>query len=134
MADKRYRLLVVDDLSDWRKTLGGLLREAGYEVNVAASLTEARASLKSAPFDLAIVDVRMDETDENNTEGLDLAAEIKRRWPAVKIVIITGYDTSDTVKRAMEPQDARQQRLVADFVTKTETDKLVQVVQRVLGQ
>ncbi len=130
---QRKRILVVDDLPDWRKTLGGLLVDAGYDVQVTDSSAGALALLRAEPFDLAVLDMRLDETDEGNTEGLDLAAEIKRHWPAIRTIIITGYGTEETVKRAMEP-DVHGQKLVADFIPKTQTEELVQVVGRVLEQ
>ncbi len=132
MMEKKHHILVVDDLDDWRKTLSGLLREEGYKVDVAVSFKKAVTLLRSQKFDLAILDVRLDETDENNTQGLDLAAEIKRRWRGVKIIIITGYDNPDIVKRAMEPQGSGQKRLADDFIPKTETDNLIKSVQSLL--
>jgi CheY-like chemotaxis protein len=133
MTDTRHRILVVDDLPDWRKTLSGLLEDAGYEVQVAESSAAALDLLRSGHFDLALLDIRLDESDEDNREGLNLAAEIRQRWPAVKVVIITGYGTPDTMRRAREP-DVRGQRLAEEYIPKTQTGDLVQVVQRVLAQ
>jgi DNA-binding NtrC family response regulator len=132
MAERRYRLLVVDDLIDWQKTLGGLLSEAGYEVQMVGSIVDARDKLVTTNFDLAVLDVRLDETDENNTDGLDLAEEIKRRWPKTKVVIATGYGTPPVVRRAMEPQAGTMNRLADDFISKADTNKLVEVVRGTL--
>ena len=133
MTSTRHRILVVDDLRDWRTTLGGLFEDAGYDVRVADSSARALELLRTDRFDLAVLDMRLDETDEGNTEGLDLAAEIKRHWPATKVVMITGYGTPDTMRRAMEP-DAQGRRLVANYIPKTETEELVKIVQEVLAQ
>jgi len=132
MTEKKHRILVVDDLDDWRKTLSGLLREEGYKVDVADSFGKAVTLLRSKKFDLAVLDIRLDETDENNTQGLDLASEIKRHWPSVKTIIITGYDNPEIVKRAMEPQGHGKKRLADDFIPKTETDNLIRSVQSLL--
>jgi CheY-like chemotaxis protein len=132
MTEKRFRILVVDDLDDWQKTLSGLLREAGYEVDVAGSLNQATKLLRSNLFDLAVIDVRLDETDESNIDGLNLASEIKHLWPSVKTIIITGYDNPEVVRRAMEPVGPNQERLAADFISKTEADKLIKSIQRIL--
>ena len=134
MPDTRRKILVVDDLPDWRATLSGLLEDAGYEVQVAGSSTAALALLETDHFDLALLDMRLDESDEDNTEGLDLADKIKGRWPAVKIIIITGYETQETMRRAREP-DRQGQVLTEDYIPKTQTDeKLIQIVQKVLAQ
>ena len=133
MTSRQRKILVVDDVCDWRTTLGGLFEDAGYDVRVAASSARALELLRTDQFDLAVLDMRLDETDEGNTEGLDLAAEIKRHWPATKVVMITGYGTSYTIRRALAP-DVRGQRLAADYIPKTETEELVQVVREVLAQ
>ena len=133
MVYTHHKILVVDDLPDWRVTLSGLLKDEGYAVQVAGSSDAALSLLASDHFDLALLDMRLDETDESNTEGLDLADKIRQRWPEVKTVIITGYGTPDTLRRAMEP-DAQGRMLVADYIPKTETEELVRVVRRVLAQ
>ncbi|MBN1933457.1 MAG: response regulator [Anaerolineae bacterium] len=133
MGDKQQKILVVDDLSDWRATLRGMLREEGYEVHVADSSSSALALLESDSFDLALLDVRLDETDEDNAEGLSLASEISHRWPTVKIAIITGYGTQETIKLAMEP-DLHGQKLATEFIFKTQTSDLVRIVQEVLSK
>ena len=133
MVCTRHKILVVDDLPDWRATLGGLLEDEGYAVQVAGSSDAALMLLASDHFDLALLDVRLDETDEGNTEGLDLASKIRQRWPTVKVVIITGYGTSDTMERAMA-KDAQGRRLASDYIPKTETGKLVEVVRKALGR
>jgi DNA-binding NtrC family response regulator len=132
VANGRHKILVVDDLSDWRTTLSGLLVDAGYDVQVADSSASALKLLETDPFALAVLDMRLDESDEDNTEGLDLAAKIKAQWPAVKVVIITGYGTPERMRQALEP-DQRGQRLVVDYIPKTETEKLVAIVQHALA-
>jgi CheY-like chemotaxis protein len=127
------KVLVVDDLPDWRRTLSGLLAEEGYDVLAAGSLVEATNLLESGHFDLALLDVRLDESDDKNTEGLTLATEIGLRWPTTKVIVITGYDTPAIIKKTMEP-DAKGKRLVADFLPKAETGELIQVAKRVLAQ
>ena len=133
MTNTWHKILVVDDLSDWRKTLKGVLVDAGYDVQVADSSSSAVKLLETDRFDLAVLDMRLDESDEDNTEGLDLATEIKQRWPTTKVVMITGYGTPDTMKRAMEP-DAQGRRLVANYIPKTQTEELIQVVRKALAQ
>jgi two-component system nitrogen regulation response regulator NtrX len=130
---EKYRILVVDDLRDWRLTLRGLLADEGYEVEVAGSLPEALTFLESRSFDLALLDLRLDETDEDNTEGLTLADKIKKSWPGVKVIIITGYGTPKIMREALEP-NVEGQSLVADYVPKAETEDLVRIVRQTLPQ
>jgi DNA-binding NtrC family response regulator len=126
------RILVVDDLPDWRKTLGGLLTDEGYAVDVAGSQEDALSLMKEKPFDLAVLDIRLDETDEENVEGLDLGTQIQERWPETGIIFITGYETQETVARAMQP-DASGKSLAVNFVPKTEAEDLVNLVRKALA-
>ena len=128
-----YKILVVDDLPDWRTTLSGLLEDEGYAIQVAGSSADALALLANGHFDLILSDMRLDETDEDNTEGLDLVAEIQQRWPKIKTIIITGYGTPDTLRRAMQP-NTQGQKLTANYITKSETEELVKMVREVLAQ
>ena len=130
----KARVLVVDDLPDWRITFQGLLTDEGYQVQTAGSTQEALNLLEASSFDLAVLDMRLDETDENNTEGLGLAREISRRWPDVRIIVIVGYVELETVKEAMEPQDAAGGRWLAyGFVRKTNTEELINAVEAALS-
>ena len=133
MANKPKKILVVDDLPDWRKTLKGLLQDEGYDVKVAASRYAALALLKDSQFDLAVIDIRLDESDENNVEGIDLATEIDKIQPGTKIIIITGYGTLETVEKAMRDKD-QHGKLATDFIPKDETDSLIQIVKQALSQ
>jgi two-component system response regulator HydG len=127
------KILVVDDLPDWRKTLNGLLSDRGYIVQDAYSIDSALKLLESNNFDLTVIDLRLNERNEKDEGGLELAAKIKRSWPKTKIILITGYGTSERIKRAMEPDLKTGQTLVDDYLPKTETEKLIDLVENILG-
>jgi CheY-like chemotaxis protein len=131
MANPSAKLLVVDDLKDWQTTIRGVLQDSGYEVSVAGSTQDAVSLLSTCDYDLALLDLRLDETDEENVEGLTLAKTIRHRWPRVKIVIFTGYGSPEIVQKSMEP-DSEGNSLLDDFLPKENTDKLIETVQRIL--
>jgi len=133
MTREPQKILVVDDLPDWRRTLSGLLADAGYDVMVTDSATGALRLLETERFDLAVVDIRLDETGEGNVEGLSLAKKIREQWPSVRVVIITGYGTPDIMRQALKP-DIQGQKLAVDYIPKTQTGELVQIAQRALAQ
>jgi len=134
MASVQNNILIVDDLPDWRKTLSGLLIDVGYDVQTAESSARALALLEKNHCDLAVVDLRLDESNEDDEGGLDLAVQIKQRWPNVKVIIITGYGTPARIKRAIEPDSQTGLKLADDYIPKTETDKLATTVQRILAR
>lgn len=81
------RILVVDDEEEVREILAETLQDFGYAVVTAASGEEALPVLnRDHSVVLVITDVRMP-----GMSGLQLAEEIRRRWPRVKVVLISGY-------------------------------------------
>ena len=86
-GSKPPRILVVDDEEEVREILAETLEDFGYAVLTAASGEEALPVLAgNGGVAMVITDVRMP-----GMSGLELADEIRRRWPKVKVVLISGY-------------------------------------------
>lgn len=74
----KARFLYVDDVEDWRVQISGLLEEHNFVVVTAATAAQALEHLQgSGSFDLGIFDMRLDEKDEHNTAGADLAFRVR---------------------------------------------------------
>jgi len=80
------RILVVDDDSAVRDTLGMLLRHQGYAVMLANDGPSALAQLRRQEFDLMVIDLLLPGMD-----GLDLAQHVRVRQPSAAVLILTGY-------------------------------------------
>lgn len=128
------RVLVVDDLPHWRQTLAGLLRDEGFVVVTAPNQQEALTQLSQQRFAVAVLDVRLDETDENNREGLQLMYEIRERYPQTAIIILTGYADVEMVRAALEP-DIERNAPAFGFLEKKEADikQLVDYVKQAIA-
>jgi len=91
-------ILVVDDEKMTRMNLLHVLSKEGYDVDTAASGSEALERIEKDRFDLVITDLKMDKID-----GLMLLDSIKKINPATEVIIITGYATVltavDAIKR-----------------------------------
>lgn len=133
MDQKKQRILVVDDLKDWRSTLRGLLSDQGYQVEAAGSIGEALELLAANPFDLAMVDVRLDERNAKDTGGLTLAGDIQNQYPGLKVLIITGYDSPEIVTQSMKP-GRHGTSLAALFLTKLDAPLIIQKVAELLDK
>lgn len=84
---KPQRILVVDDEEEVREILADTLEDFGYAVLTAANAEEAlRVLACNGGVALVITDVRMP-----GMSGLELADEVRRRWPGLKVVLISGY-------------------------------------------
>lgn len=129
-------ILIVDDAPDWREMLAGLIKDVFPELQVvtASSVDEAKTHLNGYPIALAILDIRLDESDEKNIEGLDLAEFIHGHYPETQALIITGYASLETVKRAMHPNKSGL-RLAVDYVEKDKlTSELLPLVASILDK
>ncbi len=91
------RLLVVDDEEIIRIVFSDALQASGYQVETAASAEEALRVCEANPCDLALVDLKMPGT----MDGLGLLAELRRRWPKIVIVVMTGYGTLESAIAAL---------------------------------
>ncbi len=78
-------VLVVDDEPGIAKTLAGILEQSGYVIAVAYTGKDALELASRITAALAIVDVNLPDVD-----GIKVAAEICRRLPECKILLITG--------------------------------------------
>lgn len=86
MNGQRPLVLVVDDDEDFRAQLRTQLEAAGYDVTVAEGETAADAVLASTRPDLAIVDLMMERPDG----GFALSYRLKKRYPDVPVIMVTG--------------------------------------------
>ena len=103
---KTARVLVVDDDDRVRDVLVGMLKLAGHRADCARNGREALSRLEHESFDLVFTDLSMPDVD-----GWALAEEIRRRWPQLKIIMVTGY--------AAQSESVRQRRrLVNDIISK----------------
>ena len=74
------RVLLVDDDKPVLLTLKAVLELNGFEVDTAASGTEAREKLKGREYDVVITDIRM-ETEAAGLDVLRLATAILTAYP-----------------------------------------------------
>jgi ribonuclease P protein subunit RPR2 len=79
----------VDDDPSLRELLRTILEGAGADVDEAATAREAHRRLEDGQPDVLILDLDLPDAD-----GLVLCRELKRRRPALPIVILTGRDAA----------------------------------------
>ncbi len=89
------RLLIVDDEPEVGRALRRLLR-AEFEVAIALGGAEALARLEAFDPDVVLSDFRM-----AGMNGVELLAEVRRRRPATRRVLLTG-DTDPAVEAWVE--------------------------------
>ncbi len=84
------RILIAEDSVLLRAGLTRLLVDAGMDVIASVGdATELLTAVERHQPDLAVVDVRMPPT--NTDDGIRAALEVRARWPAVGILVLSQY-------------------------------------------
>jgi two-component system, NtrC family, response regulator HydG len=92
----RVRVLVIDDEIKNAELTALELKDAGHDVEFLNASRKAIERLEQSRFDVVVTDLRMAPPD-----GLALLAEIRKRWPATAVVLMTAYSTKETARRAL---------------------------------
>lgn len=124
------KIMFADNNKHFRKERMEFLEREGYQVYPAASLTEARRLLEQGNIDLAILDLRLeDDQDEEDRSGLFLAKNTNTSIPKI---ILTGFaehqDMRDALGASLEGLPP-----AVDFITKQAgAETLLQAVRKAL--
>ena len=89
------RILIVDDDPDVRLVLRRMLESGGYEISEAGHGRQAATVMKNRMHDLLITDLIMPEQ-----EGIETIQNLRRDYPELKIIAISGAYGSDYLRIA----------------------------------
>ena len=81
------RLLLIKDEAELSSLVSGNLSRAGFAVDSAASLDEARAAVKTMRYDAILLDLRLPDGD-----GLELLSSLRSRGDATPVIALTARD------------------------------------------
>ena len=103
-------VLVVEDNDAVRATLVELLSSNGYEVVAAIDGEQALEMIRSvpAPLGFLVTDMMLP-----GMTGLEVARAIQERWPACRVLFITGYLDLDAPQRAAARRLAAAEAVLA---------------------
>jgi len=89
-ADDRMRVVIGEDQLLFRKGLGRLLEEAGFDVvGQAGDAVDLRRKVAAHRPDVAVVDIQMPPT--NTDDGLRAAMAIRAEQPQTKVLVLSQY-------------------------------------------
>lgn len=94
---EQVRLLVVDDEVEFLETLVKRMQKRIATVSGVSSAEEALEFLKENEVDVVVLDVKMPGMD-----GIDALREIKRLYPLVEVVMLTGHASTEVAIEGME--------------------------------
>ncbi len=121
-AEKKARILAIDDEEIVHASLKKILTRAGHEIHSVYSARDGLNQLEMSNFNLIIVDLMMPEMN-----GIQFLEALKEKSCMLPVLMITGYPTISTAVQAL--------RLGAvDYIAKPFTRKeLLSPVQRALS-
>lgn len=113
------QILIVDDDAAVRKACAEIARSLGFQVELADSVSAARACLTRGQIDLLLLDIRLPEGS-----GLPLLEEVRVTHPETVVVVMTAYATVSSAVEAMRVG-------ASDYLTKPFTlEELTGVLER----
>jgi len=116
-------ILIVDDESDIRELVAGILEDEGYEPRLAGNSDEAIAAVEARRPQLVLLDIWL---QGSKLDGLQLLETFKKGHPNVPVVMISGHGNIETAVTAI--------KLGAyDFIEKPfKADRLILIAERAL--
>ena len=123
MTPPKERILIVDDDQIIVESLVEFLELEGYEATGVRSFAEAITALERHAYHLVITDINMPEID-----GFELLRLVRRRYPEIVVIMITGYGTIESAVEAIKMG-------AYDYLTKPIIDDEIRlVIERALKQ
>ncbi len=116
-------ILVVDDEADIRDLVSGILEDEGHRTRLARDSDEALKAIEDRRPHLVILDIWL---QGSRLDGLEVLTVMKRAYPDLPVVIISGHGNIETAVTAIK-------RGAYDYIEKPfKSDRLVLVTLRAL--
>ena len=94
---ERIRLLLVDDEEGYVKVLAKRMTRRNMEVMTALSGSEGIQRLRKQDFDVAILDLKMEDMD-----GIEVLRVFKKMVPDMPVIMLTGHGTEKAAREGLE--------------------------------
>ncbi|MDA3940894.1 MAG: sigma-54 dependent transcriptional regulator [Spirochaetia bacterium] len=91
------KILIIDDEPGIRTVLSDIIRDENHHVFAAGDGFEGLSILKSESIDLVILDVWLP-----NMGGIDVLKEIKKEYPNIEVIMISGHANIDIAVKAVK--------------------------------
>jgi len=123
MTKTRMKILLVDDNPGILEILADLMAIFGHDYVTASNGVAAIEELRKDFFHIVLTDMKMPDMD-----GMELLKYINTHYPAIKVMVITGYERTFTYTDVIRAG-------ASDFITKPfNTDELEAKINRLVRE
>ncbi len=85
------KILIIDDEKNICTAIKGILEDEGYECDYSLNYADGYNKLKDNKYDVLFLDIWLPDID-----GVDGLKEIKRHFPEIEVIMISGHGTIET--------------------------------------
>jgi DNA-binding NtrC family response regulator len=122
-STSQISLLLVDDEVGFVEVLFKRLARRGMAVTVASSGAEGIQALRRRDFDVAVLDLKMEDMD-----GIEVLKIFKKMAPAMPVIMLTGHGSESSARQGI-------QFGAFDYLTKPyELDDLIRKIKEAIRQ
>jgi DNA-binding response OmpR family regulator len=94
---ERIKLLLVDDEEGYVNVLSNRLARRGIDVTKAYSGSDAIKALRRQDFDVAVLDLKMEDMD-----GIEVLKLFKKMYSQMEVIMLTGHGSEKAAKEGIE--------------------------------
>jgi DNA-binding NtrC family response regulator len=91
------RLLLIDDEKDFVNILAKRFKHRNIDVTKAFSGTEAIQALRENEFDVAVLDLKMEDMD-----GIEVLKIFKIMDPRLSVIMLTGHGSAESAEQGLK--------------------------------
>lgn len=117
MNTQKENILIIDDDKSILNIFMRILQKQGYNVDTAETGQEAMEKLQKQHYDLALVDVKLPDTN-----GTDLVAKMHTEQPNAMLIAVTGFPSLEDASKIIDRGAA------AYLVKPVKTEELVKII------
>jgi DNA-binding NtrC family response regulator len=122
-STSQISVLLVDDEVGFVEVLFKRLARRGMAVTVASSGAEGIQALRRQDFDVAVLDLKMEDMD-----GIEVLKIFKKMAPAMPVIMLTGHGSESSARQGI-------QFGAFDYLTKPyELDDLIRKIKEAIRQ
>lgn len=96
-ADKKIRLLLVDDEEGYVNVLANRLRKRHIDVTKAYSGNDAIQLVRNTDFDVAVLDLKMEDMS-----GVEVLKIFRMMLPSMAVIMLTGHGSEHAAREGIK--------------------------------